>query len=86
MFFDKVHSINGMHLLSAVSQIFLGGSVVALSVLNIIQPGWIAALMTVVGSMTSLVGFYFVYYILTHTDSFDSLLNKAIKRVINSQN
>lgn len=86
VFFDKVHSINGMHLLSAVSQIFLGGSVVALSVLNIIQPGWIAALMTVVGSMTSLVGFYFVYYILTHTDSFDSLLNKAIKRVINSQN
>ncbi len=86
VFFDKVHSINGLHLLSALSQIFLGLSVVALSVLNIIQPDWIATVMTVVGSMTSIVGLYFVYYILTHTDSFDSLLNKAIKRVINSQN
>ena len=86
VFFDKVHSINGLHLLSALSQIFLGLSVVALSVLDIIQPAWIATVMTVVGSMTSIVGLYFVYYILTHTDSFDSLLNKAIKRVINSQN
>lgn len=86
VFFDRVHSINGLHLLSALSQIFLGISVVALSVLNIIQPVWIATIMAVIGSTTSIVGLYFVYYILTHTDSFDSLLNKAIKRVINSQN
>ena len=50
VFFDKVHSINGLHLLSAVSQIFLGTLVVALSLLDIIQPGWIAGLMTIVGS------------------------------------
>lgn len=86
VFFDRVHSVNGLHLLSALSQIFLGLSVVALSVLNIIQPAWIATIMTVVGSITTTVGLYFVYYILTHTDSFDSLLNKAIKKVINSQN
>ena len=86
VFFDRVHSVNGLHLLSALSQIFLGLSVVALSVLNIIQPAWIATIMTVVGSITTTVGLYFVYYILTHTDSFDSLLNIAIKRVINSQN
>lgn len=86
VFFDRVHSINGLHLLSALSQIFLGSSVVALSLLEVISNGWIATIMTVVGSMTTVVGLYFVYYILTHTDSFDSLLNKAIKRVINSQN
>lgn len=86
VFFDRVHSINGLHLLSALSQIILGFSVVALSVLDIIQPSWIASVMTAIGSMTTIVGFYFVYYIFTHTNSFDSLLNKAIKRVINSQN
>ncbi len=86
VFFDRVHSINGLHLLSALSQIFLGSSVVALSLLEVISNGWIATIMTVVGSMTTVVGLYFVYYILTHTDSFDSLLNKAIKRVISSQN
>ena len=86
VFFDRVHSVNGLHLLSALSQIFLGLCMVALSVLNLIQPDWIATVLTIVGSITSIVGLYFVYYILTHTDSFDSLLNKAIKRVINSQN
>lgn len=86
VFFDKVHSINGLHLLSAVFQIFLGSLVVALSLLDIIQPGWIAGIMTIIGSITVIVGVYFVYYILTNTDSFDSLLNKAIRRVINSQN
>lgn len=86
VFLDKVHSINGMHLVSAVSQIFLGMSVIALSVLNIITLNWIATIMTVVGCATTVSGLYFVYYILTNTDSFDSLLNKAIKKVINSQN
>lgn len=86
VFFDRVHSINGMHLLSALTQIFLGMSVVALSLLEVIQPVWVAVIMTVFGSMTTTLGLYFVYYIFTHTDSFDSLLNKAIKRVINSQN
>lgn len=86
VFFDRVHSIKGMYLLSALSQIILGSCVVALSLLDIIRPNWIASVMTFVGSLTTVVGLYFVYYILSNTDSFDSLLNKAIKRVINSQN
>ncbi|MCG8371902.1 MAG: hypothetical protein MI700_00120 [Balneolales bacterium] len=86
VFFDKVHSINGLHLLSALSQIILGSFVVALSVLDIIQPVFIATVMTIVGCLTIVIGLYFVYYVLTNTDSFDSLLNKAIKRVINNQN
>lgn len=86
VFFDKVHSINGLHLLSAVSQIFLGLSVVALSMLNLIQPRLIAVTMTVLGSITTMTGVYFLYFIFTHTDTFNSLLNKAIKRVISSQN
>jgi uncharacterized protein YacL len=86
VFFDRVHSINGLHLLSAVSQIILGLSVVALSLLEVIQPNWVAVIMTIVGCVTTMMGLYFMYYVLTHTDSFDSLLNKSIKRVINSQN
>lgn len=86
VFFDKVHSINGLHLLSAVSQIILGSLVVALSVLDVIQPVWIATIMTVIGSASTVSGFYFLYYVITNTNSFDSLINKAIKRVINNQN
>ena len=86
VFFDKVHSVNGLHLLSAVSQIILGSLVLALSVLGVIQHAWIAALMTIFGSASTIGGLYFMYYVFTHTSSFDSLLNSAIKRVINEQN
>lgn len=86
VFFDKVHSINGLHLLSAVFQIILGSLVVALSVLEIIQPILIASIMTVVGSTSIVTGFYFLYYAFSRSSTFDTLLNKAIKRVINHQN
>ena len=85
-FMDRVHSINGLHFLSAMSQIFLGTSVVALSLINSIQPVWLATIMTVFGSITTMVGLYFMYNIITQTGAFDSLLHKAIKRVISSQN
>lgn len=85
-FMDKVHSINGLHFISAISQIFLGTSVVALSLINSIQPMWLATIMTVVGSITTMVGLYFMYSIVTNSGAFDSLLHKAIKRVITSQN
>lgn len=86
LFMDRVHSLNGLHFISAAMQIFLGTSVVALSLLNSIQPLWLATIMTVFGSITTMVGLYFMYRTITQTGAFDSLLHKAIKRVINSQN
>ncbi len=86
VFFDKVHSVNGLHLLSALFQIILGSSVVALSVLNMVQPVLLAALMSVIGSTAIVTGIYFTYYVFSRSNSFDSLINKAIKRVINNQN
>lgn len=44
VFFDKVHSVNGLHLLSALFQIILGSTVVALSVLDMVQPVLLAAI------------------------------------------
>jgi hypothetical protein len=85
-FMDRVHSINGLHFVSAITQIFLGTSVVALSLINSIQPLWLATIMTVFGSIATMVGLYFMYSIITHSGAFDSLLHKAIKRVISSQN
>jgi len=86
VFFDKVHSINGLHLLSAVFQIILGSFVVALSVLNVIHPLWIASITSMIGSIATVAGLYFLYFVFNNSNTFDSLLNKAIKRVINNQN
>lgn len=85
-FMDRVHSINGLHFISAISQIFLGTTVVALSLINSIQPLWLATVMTVFGSITTMIGLYFMYITITGSGAFDSLLHKAIKRVITSQN
>jgi hypothetical protein len=82
----KMHSINGLHLISALSQIFLGIAVVALSLINKIQPLWLATVMTILGSISTMIGLYFVYSTVTRNGVFDSLLHKAIKRVISSQN
>lgn len=86
LFMDQVHSIDGLHFISASMQIFLGTSVVALSLLNSIHPLWLATIMTVFGSVTTMVGLYFMYRTITNSGAFDSLLHKAIKRVISSQN
>ncbi len=86
VFMDRVHSVDGLHFISAAAQIFLGTSVVALSLLNSIQPLWLATVMTVFGSITTMIGLYFMYRTITQTGAFDSLLHKAIKRVISSQN
>ncbi len=85
-FWGKLHSINGLHFISALSQIFLGIAVVALSLINRIQPLWLATVMTVLGSISTMIGLYFVYSTVTRNGVFDSLLHKAIKRVISSQN
>ena|SRR5690554_3186017 len=85
-FMDKVHSLNGIHLISALFQVILGVSVVALSLLNSIQPLWLATVMAVLGSITTMIGLYLTFHIFTHDGGFDSLIHKAIKRVINFQN
>lgn len=85
-FMDQVHSINGLHFIAAFMQIFLGTSVVALSLINSINPLWLATIMTVLGSITTMVGLYFMYRTITHSGAFNSLLQQAINRVISSQN
>ncbi len=83
---NGIHSVNGLHLCAAFFQIFLGISVVALSLVELITPGWLATVMTILGSITSVFGLYFMYSIFSNNGAFDSLLNRAIKRVITFQN
>ena len=83
---DKIHSVNTLHLISALSQIFLGTFVVALSILGIIRPLWVSTIMSILGSISSVIGLFFLFQIFNDADAFNTLLHKAIKRVINSQN
>ncbi len=85
-FVERVYTVNGLHFASAVTQVLLGTSVVALSLVGSIQPIWLATVMTMFGSISTMIGLYLMYNTLLKTGAFDSLLQKAIRRVINSQN
>lgn len=86
VFFDRVHSLNTLHLVSALSQVFLGTFVLAITILGVIQPVWVSTIVSILASVTSVIGLFFLYNIFTEADTFNTLLHKAIKRVINSQN
>lgn len=69
-----------------VIQIIMGISVVTLSLIGLIQPGWVATLLSILGSAATVSGAGMLYYALTRRDAFQSLLNRAIRRAIESQN
>lgn len=77
---------NGIQLLASFMQIILGTVVVALSVVELIQPTWLAALMSILGSISVITGLILAYSVLTRTDDFQSLVKMSIKRVILFQN
>lgn len=64
----------------------LGLGVVASSILGLIQPLWLATFFSILGSATAMIGLYNFYQFFTRNNVYDSLINKAIRRVIQAQN
>jgi hypothetical protein len=73
-------------LLSGVIQVLSGLAVVCITILGLISPLWISAIMSFVGCILFIAGGFLIYHTITSQGSFDGLLNQAIRRVINSQN
>lgn len=73
-------------LLSGALQVFSGLILVSITILGLIEPLWLSAVMSLLGSILSMAGVFLIYYTITKQGSFDGLLNQAIRRVINSQN
>ena len=71
---------------SGFIQILAGLSIVTLAILGFIIPLWLASLMSVIGSVTTMTGAYVLYEILSEKNEIDSLYKEAIKRVIKSRN
>lgn len=73
-------------LLSGVLLILSGLILVSITILGFITPLWISAMLTLLGSISSMVGGFLIYQVISTRNSFDSLINKAIRRVVDSQN
>lgn len=73
-------------LLSGTLQVLVGLMLVGISILGLLQPLWLSAVLSLVGSISSMMGVYLIYHEFSKQDTFDSLINKSIRRVIKAQN
>lgn len=77
---------NTLQILGISLQILMGLGVVTLSVLGLIRPLWMSALMSIFGSASVMIGIYQFYYLIIKDHTFESLISRAIRRVIRFKN
>jgi hypothetical protein len=80
----QIHGSLG--LIGAIFQIVLGTLVVSLALLQAIQPIWLAGLLTVLGSLSILLGTYTTYTSVSRSTQAKQLIDEAIERVIQEKN
>lgn len=86
VFFEQVHSVNTLYLIAGLCQIFLGISVITVSVLGYIQELWLSSALTMLASISTVIGFYLMYVTVSKWRDPEALLHNAMKRVMESKN
>lgn len=71
---------------AGIFQILVGFTLIATSLMGLIRPVWLSAILSITGSLSSMVGVFLVYHVFSTIGTFESLINQAIRRVIRSQN
>jgi len=73
-------------LVAGTLQIIAGLSILGVTILGLLNPLWLSAILSFVGSISSMFGVYLIFHAIASNGSFDTLINKSIKRVIRDQN
>jgi hypothetical protein len=71
---------------SGVMQILIGLTLVSISILGLVSPLWLSAVLSLIGSVSCMVGVFLVYHVVSSKGTFESLINQSIRRVISAQN
>lgn len=85
-FVKRVHSLRIFQIIAGICQILLGLSVITVSVLGLIKPLWVSVVLSMIGSVTTMIGLYLVYIMTTNSDNHNSLIRSAIRRVMKARN
>lgn len=80
----NIHTL--IPLLSGILLILTGLTLVSITILGFITPLWVSAMLSLLGSVSSMAGVFLIYQTVSSQDSFETLINKAIRRVVNHQN
>lgn len=83
---DQAHSVNTLHLISAIFQIFLGVSAIILSTAGLIRPIWLSIILSMVASVATMVGLYFLYTVVSNGRGSNHLLHDAMRRIMDAKN
>lgn len=73
-------------LLSGIIQLKIGTVLVFFSILGMVEPLWISAILSIFGSLLFMLGGFLIYHTITSLGSFDSIVNEAIRKAIRFQN
>lgn len=71
---------------AATLQILTGLTLISLSILGLITPSWFSVILSIGGSVSCMAGVFLIYHTSAKKGTFESLINQAIRRVIDSQN
>lgn len=83
---EKARSVNIFYALSGVAQMMLGLIVTMASLLHLVQPIWLAAFLSLLGCIVSMMGLYQVYDTFKESQSARDLARQAIERAIRDRN
>jgi len=84
--FTSLLSVEGGIIAAGIIQIIAGLSIVGVTILGLLNPLWLSAVLSLVGSISSMFGVYLIFHAFTSSGNLDTLINKSIKRVIRDQN
>ena len=73
-------------LISGIVQLKIGSILVFFSILGLVEPLWISAVLSIFGSILFMLGGFLIYHTITGLGSFDSLVGKAIRKAVRFQN
>jgi len=73
-------------LISGIVQVKIGLLIVSVTILGMVQPLWVSTLLSLLGSISCMMGGFMIYNTITGQESHKTLISRAINRVINSQN
>lgn len=83
---SRAHSHSTLQLFGALCQVFLGLSVITVSILGFIQPLWLSTFLSMIASVVTMVGAYLIYAMLNRKYDPDLLLRNAMRRVMEAKN
>lgn len=84
-FMEKIHSVETLYLVAGIFQVAVGLSVVIVSILGLIRPLWLSTLLSILASVTVMIGLYLIYKPIADGEK-GNLIRDAMRRIVEDQN